>query len=372
LKKLKCKHPCVGICGEKCPKLCRICNKDELQEIFFGTEDEPDARFIELKCGHIFEVSGLDGWFDSASQDNNEVQTLKCPRCKSIVRDSLRYGNILRMSAQDIENVKLKYNSSQADIEINVAKLLGRAENHLDKSKGRFIKFLSERGHYSSNAVLSTVEIIMKTVQQLDKAEKCIYEFGAEEDKKAISSLRESILSNIGWRSQQELHEMNCEVDRIYLYSRLLKIHHKTKQRSITTHTEISENVERIEILLKPTQTALTEKDKKVCRLLIEKLESRLNINCKALSLEEKATIVKAMALAKGHWFKCPNGHIYAIGECGGAVETSKCPECKAEIGGERHTLTQGNQVATEMDGATHGAWSQHADNMLNYEDMQF
>jgi len=45
----KCGHPCIGLCGEKCPSLCRICDKEEVCEIFFGTEDEEDARFIQLE-----------------------------------------------------------------------------------------------------------------------------------------------------------------------------------------------------------------------------------------------------------------------------------------------------------------------------------
>ncbi|XP_020623865.1 NFX1-type zinc finger-containing protein 1-like [Orbicella faveolata] len=56
-KQLTCGHPCIGLCGEICPKKCRECHKDEVTEIFFGTEDEPDARFVELAdCGHVFEV----------------------------------------------------------------------------------------------------------------------------------------------------------------------------------------------------------------------------------------------------------------------------------------------------------------------------
>ncbi|PSN54487.1 hypothetical protein C0J52_05534 [Blattella germanica] len=43
-KKLKCRHPCIGFCGEPCPKLCRICNKDEVTTIVLGSEDEDDAR----------------------------------------------------------------------------------------------------------------------------------------------------------------------------------------------------------------------------------------------------------------------------------------------------------------------------------------
>ena len=56
--------------------------------------------------------------------------------------------------------------------------------------------------------------------------------------------------------------------------------------------------------------------------------------------------------------YKCPNGHIYAIGECGGAMQESQCPECGAKIGGRSHTLTSGNSVAREMDGARFAAWS--------------
>ena len=60
-------------------------------------------------------------------------------------------------------------------------------------------------------------------------------------------------------------------------------------------------------------------------------------------------------------------GHVYCIGECGGAMEEAKCPECNATIGGKNHALHQGNAVATEMDGARHAAWSEHA-NLNNYD----
>lgn len=71
----------------------------------------------------------------------------------------------------------------------------------------------------------------------------------------------------------------------------------------------------------------------------------------------ERKMIVKAMGFASGHWFKCPNGHPYAIADCGGAMERSKCPVCKAVIGGESHRLVAGNTLASEMDGATRPAW---------------
>lgn len=88
--------------------------------------------------------------------------------------------------------------------------------------------------------------------------------------------------------------------------------------------------------------------------------------NVTGLSDSERIEIVNAIGLPKGHWFKCKNGHLYCIGECGGAMETGKCPECHATIGGGSHALLSDNQFASEMDGAEHPAWSEAA-NMANY-----
>ncbi|OAQ22439.1 hypothetical protein K457DRAFT_84860 [Linnemannia elongata AG-77] len=51
-----------------------------------------------------------------------------------------------------------------------------------------------------------------------------------------------------------------------------------------------------------------------------------------------------------GHFFRCPNGHSYVIGECGGAMQESTCPECGAPVGGRSHQLAAGNQVDTEYE----------------------
>ena len=84
------------------------------------------------------------------------------------------------------------------------------------------------------------------------------------------------------------------------------------------------------------------------------------------LTEAECIEIVKAVGLSKGHWFKCPNGHFYCIGECGGAMEEAKCPECEAKIGETNHALLTGNQLGPEMVGAQYAAWSTAA-NLTNY-----
>lgn len=95
-----------------------------------------------------------------------------------------------------------------------------------------------------------------------------------------------------------------------------------------------------------------------------------LNINVKTARIIteiERKQIVQAMGFKQGHWFKCPNGHIYAIGDCGGAVQVSKCNECGEKIGGTNHRRLPNNSLASEMDGASHAAWSDAA-NMANYQ----
>ena len=67
-------------------------------------------------------------------------------------------------------------------------------------------------------------------------------------------------------------------------------------------------------------------------KVVAEKLKTGLGI-----SVREKEEILKAMSLTPGHWFKCPNGHYYAMGECGGATHESRCNECHARIGGSNH-----------------------------------
>ena len=117
---------------------------------------------------------------------------------------------------------------------------------------------------------------------------------------------------------------------------------------------------------------------------------------------EERKMICSAMGFAgKGHWYKCQNGHIYCITECGGATETSKCLECKSDIGellsrncvnfqifvffnccvtlhyisiycyvfilgGTSHRLLEDNRIASEMDGVTRPAYDPMDQNIPN------
>ena len=64
------------------------------------------------------------------------------------------------------------------------------------------------------------------------------------------------------------------------------------------------------------------------------------------VSPEELAAVKAAVQLGRGHWYRCPNGHMYAIGECGGAMQRGSCPECGEVVGGEHHRLVETNTPA--------------------------
>ena len=109
----------------------------------------------------------------------------------------------------------------------------------------------------------------------------------------------------------------------------------------------------------------LTDAKSGEVKRLLEKIGK--SVGGLAVSEQGRVSIVKAMGMSKGHWFKCPKGHIYAIGDCGGATVESTCPECKSRIGGVGHKVRDDNTFAPEMDDAGHPAWSDQA-NMGNYQ----
>ena len=68
---------------------------------------------------------------------------------------------------------------------------------------------------------------------------------------------------------------------------------------------------------------------------------------------EEKAAVYAAMAQdfhGTGHWYYCVNGHPFTIGECGMPMETSRCPQCGATVGGTNHQAVDGVRQAEDME----------------------
>ncbi|KAK3589661.1 hypothetical protein CHS0354_015165 [Potamilus streckersoni] len=106
---LKCGHSCIGICGEPCPSLCRICNKDKVRKRRFGTETNPKSKFVQLSdCGDVVEVTSMDRWMQKQIQhgDLAEIRFPICPCCKTTIRNNVRYQRELKTIREAIREVK--------------------------------------------------------------------------------------------------------------------------------------------------------------------------------------------------------------------------------------------------------------------------
>ncbi|KAL7271872.1 hypothetical protein RUND412_005345 [Rhizina undulata] len=68
---------------------------------------------------------------------------------------------------------------------------------------------------------------------------------------------------------------------------------------------------------------------------------------------EERMAVIAAMRAefsGSGHWYRCRNGHPFTIGNCGGAVTQSTCPECGAPVGGQGYQLAEGVARADDFE----------------------
>eukprot|EP00057_Strongylocentrotus_purpuratus_P012022 XP_011666496.1 PREDICTED: NFX1-type zinc finger-containing protein 1-like [Strongylocentrotus purpuratus] len=161
--------------------------------------------------------------------------------------------------------------------------------------------------------------------------------------------------------SKQQTDDANREAKRFHLALTLFRI----LVEKPAARDRASQEVKAAELQLfdgKAMTAQRAEKVKSLLKMIVSKSGGL------GITEEERKEIVAAIGLTKGHWYKCPKGHVYAIGECGGATQASNCPECGLGIGGTGHRLTEGNRVASEMDGARFAAWSEEANNMANFD----
>ncbi|NXG51676.1 ZNFX1 protein, partial [Psilopogon haemacephalus] len=369
---LRCGHPCAGFCGEPCPKKCLVCDRQELTQIFFGFEEEPDARFVQLEdCGHVFESQGLDHYMDG---EDDAIKLKVCPRCQTPIRKNLRYGTMVKRRLEEIEKVKEKLRGPAQEIESNRQRLQAALAGSKALQNNLFWKYSMLESKLNASAVstrsLALIENQLNFYQRVADLTTYLDKVGARERQ----GLRQQLDEVQQWLdkqrlsfSEQELSDLQAELQRLTYLLRLLA-RCEASQKAITP--ALAAQIASVREILEGAKK-FTEQDEAAVKPALEKLWAALPASQLGISEEERVQIVSAIGCPRGHWFKCRNGHIYVIGECGGAMERSRCPECCEVIGGANHALDSTNSLASEMDGATHAAWSETANNLLNFEDLQ-
>ncbi|XP_024528675.1 NFX1-type zinc finger-containing protein 1 [Selaginella moellendorffii] len=343
-KRLVCGHPCIGLCGEPCPSACRVCQPGTFDAITQLTleESESSDRFVELlDCGHIFEVTGLDQWMDmddSAETCSKAIVLKFCPACKTPVRKSFRYANVVKKKLHQIELVKMKvYGHEQTRAGMG---MLSRKEYR--QAFQIFTEVIKNQpGNFEAHLGMA-------------QALRGLKEFGYAVTHLRFIAERSSLAADIRSLPVPRLKRpytpvpSSLNLSFVAVPSRSLTIQALIQWGSaLTSLTEFSDAVRLCEIVLKHDSTNGSGKRLK------EMAEKRLT--------HQVVEAVSAEFSARGHWYQCPNGHVYVVGECGGPMQTSHCPDCGSIIGGEHHQSAAGNTHST-IDGSDHALYSDHTE----------
>ena len=383
---MKCGHQCYGLCGERCPEICRICNPDLdafKKDFFYFDEIKDDDLIYKTECGHYFEVKGFDQYIKSIQN----IQMYTCPQCKNLLIWEPRYQNSIKNIFSDIQKIK----------KLSLDKNLGKYDNTFFlKSKSIVDKILNESfrkrektdiliNDKSNEQIINIFEMLPKSMYsnkrmfeyehyELDKKlpisyNLCKNEFKGENDINSKRSTTYNLLTlvekfmgveyyaylinskkikepeflnnfNIVKRYFNDFNEqfnnnffndLKNKVDNMLYYS-ILKLN---------KNLNISNNLFNRERKIKSPEELV-------------KSNFSLPLNLKDLfqgNIIDKEVIDLLKSLGT-KWYKCPNGHLYTVGECGRPMEESSCPQCKEKIGGRNHIPSSGNQeinLATEI-----------------------
>uniref|UniRef100_A0A3Q3W7K3 RZ-type domain-containing protein n=1 Tax=Mola mola TaxID=94237 RepID=A0A3Q3W7K3_MOLML len=375
-KVLDCGHQCIGLCGDQCPTKCRICNHDEVTDIFFGVEDDPEACFIQLEdCGHIIEHKAMDTWMDDTQQSNEgehvAIKLKECPKCKTPIRKNGRYGSHINRCLAEIEIVKKMINGNEKYIKQHRETLQNKwKENLLTYGMDLQTEYVhisdQLKETYLTAVDLWVLENKMAFLVKVEKLRKIHREKTLLSESFTLDALEQFVcwLNNSNIRfTEQQVFDLQRELRRLTLLTELNARCDMAEKRG--QGVKIQSEVRIIREVLKMSGQ-FSEQDQVRVEEAMKNLDTKFPSTGLGITEDERKMIVSAMNMRPGHWYKCPNGHVYVITECGGAMESRVCPDCKATIGGASHTLARGNQVASEMDGSQHAAWSE-TNNLLNF-----
>ena len=311
-KILRCKHQCIGLCGEPCPNLCRICDRDLVTEIFFGTEEDEDAKFVYLfDCKHIVEQTGMDQWIQSRysnnlTQENASIKLPDCPKCKAPIRRNLRYSKYIKKQLIALENIKLKQFGEKTAIVDEKKKFLKKIKETLNETNLNLLHdeiklklkenvSLNELIYLKNkwnlfNKIVSYREAILKTLSTQNKQSNHI-EFELDKLQGILNSKHNSpqIIDDIAL----ELERVNCVIKFYEIYN--LFIENKFDKAN---KEKILDCLNMLEINLIKQVRKFDQVEKEVQNVLkiladLTKLE---------LTKDEKAMIHKAMGFTQGHW----------------------------------------------------------------------
>lgn len=332
-------------------------------------EHDVDADpVLFLPCGHFFAASTLDGHIEirkvyemneygdftaiKSLQGNDVSEKAKqCPDCRAVIHSVRRYNRLLRLvelrclerkhmgtanealkvlqerlkgSASDDQVIaplnQLEQSIRKSPMRIVYEACQGRTALDSDPPSGPLIRCLELKGMYYGQ----------RTKQYKDRH----YQDARKAYQSGISIADTSSSRQSGARLRLSLAKLTvrCCVDVEEIRNRVNKLlNWILKESQIEASNPLFVDAQKLTNEL--SRMSRLDKIKEVMKAMTKDLASGYDYGTSAAS----------------HWYECPNGHPYFIGECGGAMQESTCPECGARVGGRSHQSAEGNRHVSGM-----------------------
>lgn len=204
-KRLTCGHLCIGMCGDPCPPLCRICQRD----CFIGFENS--HRFVQLpKCGDLIRVDFMDKYMELESKTISKV----CPVCGEFIciKNGNRYEGIINKICIAVEKERRKQEKNLQSHQ--------NFEETANKIRGNISKYIRCVCNYDVNLAClrkltcDSVQNVMDIERRVQKSIDSGYllnltkQFGEKDIKEFKRHLNKaSEVLNTPGRFEKELHE---------------------------------------------------------------------------------------------------------------------------------------------------------------------
>ena len=339
---LACSHPCIGICGEPCPRICRLCKnqKKKFKNLCVGKSDTSiETRYIQLSCDHLFEVGQLDQLLDAQLE---VVGPLMCPYCRKQIRFSHRYGNLIKQKQEMIKRLhtavlhKLASEKQKDSLIVKVLSnflpsqlllkdtlpshekllLLKKNSKHfLPKAFGKLPTVLSQ------SCTSKTLNILESEIDQYVLIKK--YESVYRHHPELLTSMQEllAFFKETPPSAQKSL-DVYCERQRIFLLSMILNL-----EVAVPPPNKDHSVLKQLKETLIFNQPKFTPPNVSTYFDELQKVARRAG---KRFTVDSKSLKPSRVHFINGVWTVCSNGHVYCEprGLNGMDKEMWGCPDC--------------------------------------------
>ncbi|XP_022316845.2 NFX1-type zinc finger-containing protein 1-like isoform X1 [Crassostrea virginica] len=334
-KSLKCKtsHRCIGLCGEKCPNICKRCNKSKVLALLNGTKNIDEALFVELvDCEHIFEKDFMDEYMGlhtrNESSEDKRLLLKSCPTCSTPIRRSGRYKNIIIAMERDLMEVNRKCEKFlffKNDLcRFRITDLIHVCQASRIFSP-RTIRQLFCIGNKDVKSILD--EFLNKAYPRMEEISRTKIRSTVREMKGTFCVIAKWILlhSKISF-TEDELEKLLDEVERSLINADLIIMKNELKSELS------SEDMQQIDFQIQkvrcPDGETFCREDLASAQSLIDAIHRSSSTSClDTLDKQRRLSLLDVQCGKHGNWFKCKKGHIY-LSEVGGTVDVPRCPDC--------------------------------------------